>query len=173
MSIYSRILRTPGGACGPAASLVLDAYGGPGAQRPGVQTRPADGFTYQWEQCSFDPVTHRTTCRIHFVLDDGTPQRNAFRYDWRLWTLPEFSALLGRAGYSQIDIWSQNPRGKITPTKKMPAQENWTVYLAARASLPPPFLSPAASPHHHHPCLILQSAAPQNDCFSPGPDVHW
>ena len=116
----------------PRGVLVLDAYGGPGAQRPATQTRPADGFTYQWQQLDFDPLSHRTRCRIHFTLDGGREIRNAFRYDWRLWTLPELFHLLRQAGYRDIQTWSQNPRGRTVRVRKLPVAEDWTIYIVAQ-----------------------------------------
>lgn len=120
----------------PGGQLILDAYGGPGAQRPGTQTRPADGFTYHWEQRSFDPLTHRTDCRVHFTLG-GTPGsqgsrrelKSAFRYDWRLWTLPELTSLMGKAGFGDVAVWTANRAGKITRARKMPAAEDWVAYV--------------------------------------------
>ena len=115
----------------PGGLLVIDAYGGPGAQRPGTQTRPADGFTYRWEQVVFDPLTHRTTCRIHFDLPDGRSLANAFRYDWRLWSVPEIADLVQRAGFDAPVCWSDLGKG-CRPVSKLPAGEDWTLYLAAR-----------------------------------------
>jgi SAM-dependent methyltransferase len=116
----------------PQGVLVFDAFGGPGAQRLGVQDRPADGFTYHWEQRAFDPLTHRIDCRIHFTLDDGRTLRSAFRYDWRLWTLPELRELAERAGFVSVEVWGPDPRGRFGPRRKLPAAEDWVACLVAR-----------------------------------------
>lgn len=113
----------------PGGQLVLDAYGGPGAMHPTIQTRVADGFTYHWEQRSFDPLTHRTDCRIHFSFKDGKSLRSAFRYDWRLWTLPELTALLAKAGFETVNVWTANRSGRIALVRKMPPAEDWVAYL--------------------------------------------
>lgn len=135
----------------PDGLLVVDAYGGPGAMRTGVQSRPIppeppldlgnpraglSGFLYQWEQRSFDPVTHRTECRIHFDLDGGKRLDNAFIYRWRLWTLPELIELMLESGFKTAQAWcdrydpkAQTSDGVYRPIKKMPARADWIAYV--------------------------------------------
>ncbi len=132
--------------------LVIDAYGGPGAMRVGTQTRPvpADispdpahktspaipGFTYHWEQRAFDPVTHRTECRIHFELEGGKRIDSAFIYRWRLWTLPELMEIMLEAGFKRVEAWCDRfdsdagtSDGVYRITQKMPAREDWVAYI--------------------------------------------
>ena len=52
----------------------------------------------------FDPASHRLLCRMHFVFPDGSRIRNAFVYDWRLWTLPELREALEDAGFRNLHI---------------------------------------------------------------------
>ena len=124
--------------------LILDAYGGPGAMRTGTQTRqtPAEfdfpEFSYHWEQHRFDPVTHRTECRIHFTLPDGHRLDSAFIYRWRLWTLPELTELLLEAGFTRADVWcdrldpdSGQSDGLYRPLTRMPAREDYVAYVVA------------------------------------------
>ncbi len=80
--------------------VVVDLFGGAGAEAVGTQSVRHDGFTYHWEQRAFDPATRRIDCRIHFTLDDGQKLRDAFRYDWRLWEPAQVLAAMGRAGLS-------------------------------------------------------------------------
>lgn len=91
----------------PGGVFVMDLFGGPGALRLGTQDRPADGFMYHWEQRAFDALTHRIDCRIHFTLTDGRTRRSAFRYDWRLWTLPEVTRLMAQAGFEPVQVWAE------------------------------------------------------------------
>lgn len=131
--------------------LILDAYGGPGAMRVGTETRrvpgeaaitqgspavPDPGFTYHWEQRSFDPITHRTECRIHFTLADGTHLGSAFIYRWRLWTLPELTEIMLEAGFKKAEVWcdtydpaSNASDGLYRPASGMPAREDWVAYV--------------------------------------------
>lgn len=116
----------------PGGVFVMDLFGGPGAQRPVRQKRSADGFTYFWEQRAFDPVTHRIDCRIFFLLPGDQEQKQAFCYDWRLWTLPELLSLLNQAGFGRIEVWAEGKNGRIGPVKRMPAVEDWVAYLVAQ-----------------------------------------
>ncbi len=122
--------------------LILDAYGGPGAMRTGTQTRevPAEydlpAFRYHWEQRRFDPLTHRTECRIHFELPDGRRLDSAFIYRWRLWTLPELTEMLLEAGFTKSAVWCDRydtktgqSDGKYRPLTKMPAREDYVAYV--------------------------------------------
>ncbi len=123
--------------------LVVDAYGGPGAMRTGTQTRevPADcgegfGFTYHWEQRGFEPISHRTSCRIHFTLSDGRHLDSAFIYRWRLWTLPELIELMLESGFKGAEAWcdrldpaTETSDGRYRPVRKMPARDDWVAYV--------------------------------------------
>lgn len=134
----------------PGGVLVIDAFGGPGAQRPGIQRRaiPADEhgprFTYLWEQRRFDPVTSRIDCRIHFELGCGSSRRridNAFGYDWRLWSLPELIELMAEAGLAGATVWCDRfdarigrSDGQYRPTRHMPAREDFVAYVTGNRS---------------------------------------
>ena len=113
----------------PGGVFVMDAFGGPGAQRLETQRREHDGFDYLWEQKAFNPVTARIDCRIHFAWPDGQRLNNAFRYDWRLWGPAELTEALSEAGFAAADVWADDGRGRYRPTAKMPAEENWVVYV--------------------------------------------
>ena len=125
--------------------LILDAYGGPGAMRISTQSRtvPAadgqPGFTYQWEQRAFDPVTHRTECHIHFNLDTGERLESAFIYRWRLWSLPELVELMLEAGFKAAEPWCdtfnadlESSDGIYEPISQMAAREDWVAYVVGR-----------------------------------------
>jgi SAM-dependent methyltransferase len=89
----------------PDGILFLDVYGGPEAQQPLVTRRRFRDFTYVWEQKSFDPIGCLGTNAIHFEFPDGSALRNAFRYDWRLWSLPELRDLLSEAGFARSEVY--------------------------------------------------------------------
>ena len=129
--------------------FVMDAFGGPGAMRPGIQRRAMKfgeetddelmSVDYLWEQKSFKPVTGRIDCRIHFEFEDGSELRDAFCYDWRLWTLPELTAAMTAAGFSQVDVWCDElapDQTMIDPTfaprDHMHAREDWVVYVVGQ-----------------------------------------
>lgn len=119
----------------------LDAYGGYDSHREIEEEREIDdggnGFTYIWEQASFDPITHRLICHIHFELADGSRMERAFSYDWRLWTLPEVRDLLAEAGFSRVTVywqgWDKDGEGdgNFKPAKRADADAGWICYLTA------------------------------------------
>lgn len=118
--------------------LFLDAYGGPEAQQPLVVRRRYGGFTYVWEQRSFDPIGCIGSNAIHFEFADGSALRNAFRYDWRLWTLPELRDLLAEAGFSRSEVYwegtdSRTGTGNDVYARRERAEADlaWIAYLIA------------------------------------------
>jgi SAM-dependent methyltransferase len=125
-------------ALAPGGVMVLDAFGGWEAQQLRHERRRVrGGFNYVWERESFDPITHRLRCSIHFELRDGRRLRRAFHYDWRLWTLPELTELLREAGYGEVEVlWDPTPRGaepRYLPRRRAPTQAGWIAYLVGRA----------------------------------------
>lgn len=84
--------------------VILDLFGGPGAKKIGTQSIRHDGFTYHWEQRAFDPAMQRIDCRIHFTLSDGAELRNAFVYDWRLWSPSEMLEIMAETGL-EAQLW--------------------------------------------------------------------
>lgn len=88
----------------PGGLLFVDAWGGPDVLRQATDRTRHRGFVYEWEQRSFDPISHAMTCAIHFRFPDGSRLRDAFVYDWRLWTLPELRELFAEAGFVDVDV---------------------------------------------------------------------
>jgi hypothetical protein len=119
--------------------LVLDMMGGSETMEPHREDRRrVKNFTYVWEQHRFDPITHDTTYFIHFEFRDGSALRRAFRYDWRLWTIPEVRDILIEAGFSRVDVhWEGTDRAtgkgndRFSIRKKADADPSWIAYLVA------------------------------------------
>ena len=88
----------------PGGVLFADAWGGPDVLLAKTDRHRRAGFVYEWEQRAFDPVTHRVQCAIHFAFPDGSRMRDAFVYDWRLWTLPELRELFAEAGFAYVQV---------------------------------------------------------------------
>lgn len=140
----------------PDGLLILNLFGGPGARcalvekhqitpRPRLTGESAlPPFEYQWEQRSWHPATRRLDCRIHFVVPpvgrSAPPRtiRNAFRYDWRLWTVSELTTLLRHAGFAEVQLWRHTAdpaRGTsgifLGPVASIPRLAPWIAYLVA------------------------------------------
>jgi SAM-dependent methyltransferase len=114
----------------------LDAYGGWESHEPMQERRPIKGgFTYVWDQNSFDAITHDVTNFIHFEFEDGTKLERAFRYDWRFWSLPELRELLLEAGFSKVHVYwdtSSDPkRDAYRERTRADNQPGWLAYLLA------------------------------------------
>src|SRR5690606_20599984 len=109
----------------------LDLYGGWDAQQPMPAPRKIKGgFTYVWDQASFDPITHEVVNHIHFEFKDGSKIRKAFTYEWRFWSLPEIKELLLEAGFKDVIVhWEKNDKYK--PASRAENQPGWLAFLAA------------------------------------------
>lgn len=125
----------------PDGVFFLDACGGYDSYHEVEEPREiddgGDGFTYIWEQASFNPITHNLVCHIHFAFPDGSMLPNAFSYDWRLWTLPEVRDLLTEAGFRRVTVYWQGwdadgePDGDFRPALTADADAGWICYLTA------------------------------------------
>ncbi len=121
--------------------LFLDAYGGYDSFRSIEEDREIDAegwkFTYVWEHEKYDPITGRLICNIHFDFPDGSRLEQAFRYDWRLWTLPEIRELLAETGFRKVVVYWQGwdedgePDGNFVPAEEGEAEAGWICYLTA------------------------------------------
>ncbi len=126
------------GTLRPEGLLVLDAYGGADAQRTSEETREVEGFDYVWDQHRYDPISGCVTNFIHFEFSDGSRLRRAFRYDWRLWSLPELRELLQEAGFGAVEVYWEGTdgdtgegNGVFTRRSSAPDDPAWVSYLAA------------------------------------------
>jgi hypothetical protein len=119
--------------------FMLDVFGGSEAFDECRERTQFRGFTYVWEQASYDPVSGDYLCHIHFTFPDGSRLRRAFTYDWRLWTLPELRELLEEAGFRRTTVyWEQTGRdgegnGEYAPAERGDADPAWIAYLIAQA----------------------------------------
>lgn len=116
----------------------MDAYGGYDAPKELTEPRDCGDFTYIWDQHSFNPIDHHMECRIHFEFPDGSRMDNAFRYNWRLWSLPELTEMLHEAGFKKSTIFwegtdpeTNEGNGVYEPATRGDADAGWICYLAA------------------------------------------
>jgi len=128
----------------------LDHFGGYDAFKEQEESREIDAgpepFTYTWHQKRYNPITGRVDCAIHFELADGTKMRNAFKYTWRLWTLPEIREILEEAGFRKSTVYWEGTaetgdedddeefvggNGIFEPTEVGEADAGFICYIAA------------------------------------------
>jgi hypothetical protein len=122
----------------------LEMAGGPdfitkGKEKRVVRDKRTGTFTYIWDQKAFDPITREGLYAIHFQVPQKgrkTPRmiRNAFTYDWRLWTIPEVRDALAEAGFRHSSVlWEKVVRGKetgdYTVAHKAQNTEFWLGYV--------------------------------------------
>ena len=141
----------------PDGVLVLNTFGGPDALRPGTTRHrvnpsprlasepPIPAFEYQWEVRSFNAVSRLLDCRIHFTVPGATKTpgheiRDAFQYNWRLWSTAELMHACTAAGFSNVQVWrhTYDPTkgaagvflGSVDP-RTLETLSTWTAYVVA------------------------------------------
>jgi hypothetical protein len=64
--------------------------------------------------------------------------RRAFRYDWRMWTLPEIQELMGEAGFRDVEVhvegWDDarhEPNGVYRRRARFETQQAWLAFVVA------------------------------------------
>lgn len=142
----------------PGGILVLNLFGGAARIEPGTTRRlvmpnprlstesPIPAFEYLWEVRNYDRTSQRLDCRIHFAVPDSSAPdrtrevRDAFRYDWRLWSVHELVEACAQAGFSDVQVWrhicdsSKGAAGVFlgcVEPDSLHALETWTAYVVA------------------------------------------
>ena len=122
----------------PEGLFFLDLYGGSDAMKTMTETRDHESFDYVWDQDTFDPINHQVVNYIHFEFPDGSRLHKAFRYEWRLWTIPELRDLLREVGFGDVTVlWEGTDRetnegnGIYRPAESAPDDPAWVSYVVA------------------------------------------
>lgn len=130
--------------------FVADLYGGEDAfaigesdveirePEPGAGALP-EGVRYVWEQREADPLTARVVNAMHFQLPSGAWLRDAFVYDWRLWSVPELREAMHEAGFARTEVYDRlgdaidtDGRLYVRPVESPDElDENYIVFVAA------------------------------------------
>ncbi len=117
--------------------FLIDAYGGSDSFVEMQERRKVSGFTYVWDQHSYNPITGDVVNYIHYEFPDGTRMKKAFAYEWRLWTLPEIQEVLYEAGFSKVTVYWEGTdedgegNDEFDPSTVGEACPGWIAYLAA------------------------------------------
>lgn len=120
----------------PKGLAVFDVFGGSQCHDAIEDRNRLNGFTYYWEQASFDPVSNEAQFYIHFRVGKKKYQKQ-FSYDWRMWSIPELRDLLYEVGFHKTYIyWEGTTRkgdgnGKFTLTEKGEPCLSWVAYIVA------------------------------------------
>jgi SAM-dependent methyltransferase len=117
--------------------LVTDCFGGSLCQEANEEKTKLRGFTYYWDQESFDPVTNHAVFHIHFKLDGKKKVENVFSYDWRMWTIPEIRELMLECGFRNTHVYwegttkSGGGNGEFRRVDKGEECQAWIAYVVA------------------------------------------
>ena len=116
----------------------LDCFGGYESFQVLKEHTEHKRFTYTWEHASYNPINGHFVCYIHFSFPDGSRLKQAFSYEWRLWTLPEIRELLVEAGFTRTTVYwqgwdekEQTGSGDFLPVEVGEPDAGWICYIAA------------------------------------------
>lgn len=146
-----RYLRTSRQRLSRGGIFACDLYGGRDAFRRSTTKRRIRGpgkqiIEYTFEQREATALAGRVHDVLSFrVAGEGTPTRakvfkDAFVYDWRLWSIPELKDAMVEAGFRGVEVYDElgdavDGEGRLY-IRPMAADEtlddNWVVYLVAR-----------------------------------------
>ena len=144
-----RYLRAVHAGLRPGGVLVMNLFGGRGAERKlteRTRKRTENGpdgemlppFTYVWEHERYNPLDRRLRAHIHFELGDGRRLKRAFTYDWRMYTLPELRDALVDAGFRDLGVWSEGwdarhggGNGTLYRRAHLDNRDTWIAYVVA------------------------------------------
>lgn len=130
--------------------IVCDLYGGVTAVKKGswnkeFRTQSGQRVVYTWEQVEVEPTTGMVRNQIHFALLNARGKvcethRQAFEYDWRLWSIPELREAMFDAGFREVDVYDRigsamdgDGNLMVDPVDyDQPLDKSWVVYVAGR-----------------------------------------
>lgn len=124
--------------------LVADLYAGPGSLEVGSTTQrvptPIGVVSYTWEQRTVSPLVGRVINAMHFRLPGGRRMKDAFVYDWRLWSIGELRDAMLEAGFGATEVYTSyaqaidgDGRHLVEPADEHePLAHDAVVYVAAR-----------------------------------------
>ncbi len=135
-----RYFKSVRAALRPGGIFVMDAFGGTDTMDTYKDERRYRNFSYYWECQRFDVLTQECLYAIHFKWPRkrGKFYKNAFRYDWRHWTLPELKDLLQEAGFRLADVYWEGStsrgmgNGVFKKVKRADNIASWLCYIVSQ-----------------------------------------
>jgi hypothetical protein len=115
--------------------FICDAFGGSLCQTANEEKTKHRGYTYYWDQQSFDPVSNNGVFNIHFKIDGQKKIEKVFSYDWRMWSLPELKEIMLESGFQRAQIyWEGTTRsgegnGVFRPAVAGEECQAWIAYV--------------------------------------------
>lgn len=121
--------------------FVLELAGGAEMIQKGREQRVVvpdvgEKYTYVWDQRTFNPINNNGIYAIHFQFE-SEPRifRDAFVYDWRLWSVAEVRECMLEAGFPKTKVfWEKyalgEPTGHYVHGEVMPNDSFYLAYVA-------------------------------------------
>ena len=117
--------------------LILDCFGGSKCYEENEEeTEHEDkGFSYFWDQESFDPITNNGQFFIHFKRKGEPKRERVFEYDWRLWSIPELRDILMEVGFKAVHVYWEGTDedgegdGEFSRATEGEECESWIAYI--------------------------------------------
>ncbi len=120
--------------------IVMDMMGGGECYEEGLKDKRfvgegKAGFTYIWEQDSYNPVNHDAVFHISFRFKDRSKLKRCFTYEWRFWTIAEVRELLAEAGFSDSKVYWEvytddgEETGEWEMVESAPSDPSWVCYV--------------------------------------------
>lgn len=121
----------------PGGLFILDTFGGQLCYSANEENTKLKGFTYYWDQQGFDPVSNRAMFYIHFKVKGQKKRERVFKYDWRMWSIPELREILSEVGFKRTHVYWEGTTAKgegdgvFSRTEKGEACDSWIAYVVA------------------------------------------
>lgn len=125
----------------PGGIHVLDCFGGGKCHEANEEETmyEDDGFSYFWDQDTFNPINNFAQFYIHYQRKGEKKRERVFSYDWRMWSLPELKDLLLEVGFSDVGVYWEGTDaegdgdGTFTRTDDPKEEcESWVAYIVAQ-----------------------------------------
>ena len=122
---------------GSEGVFFVDIFGGTEARQELEEETEHDTHTYFWDCEKYNPLTEEVLYYIHFKTKQGKTYKQAFTYDWRMWSVGEIRDCMTDAGFSKtITFWEGTEDdgtgdGEFYPCEVEENCESWVTYIAA------------------------------------------
>lgn len=122
----------------PDGLLIADCFGGSACYEPNEEETKFKGFSYFWEQSTFNPITSEAEFHIHYKRDGEKRRERVFSYDWRLWSLAEIREIMEEAGFPKTHVyWEGTTRkgggnGRFIATEFGDYALSWIAYVVGQ-----------------------------------------
>lgn len=117
--------------------MVVDCFGGSSCGEPNEEETEyeEEGYSYFWDQDSFDPLNNTAMFYIHFKRKGEAKREKVFTYDWRMWSVPEIRDIMLECGFKKVNTYWEGTDedgegdGEYVVTEIGDDCESWVSYI--------------------------------------------